>query len=100
MQIKGPSSVPYVPDAPVQRDTGAKVDGKGGCEVRDHYDFKSAECHELAAQYQVSLFTAARWIRKGKERSIARHLERKAAQHLAEHRPTTAHGWPIVGDKP
>lgn len=59
----------------------------------DRYDFKTPECHELAATYGVSLFTAARWVRKGKERSIARHLERKAAEHLAEHRTCTAHGW-------
>ena len=61
----------------------------------DRYDFKTPECHELAATYGVSLFTAARWIRRGKERSIARHLERKAAEHLAEHRTCTAHGWDL-----
>ena len=62
----------------------------------DRYDFKTAECHELAAQYGVSLFTAARWIRRGKDRSIARHLERKAAEQLAAHRVTTAHGWDFL----
>lgn len=61
----------------------------------DSYDFTTPECHELAATYGVSLFTAARWIRKGKERSIARHLDRKAAAHLAEHRVCTAHGWDL-----
>lgn len=49
------------------------------------------ESRELSERYGVSLATATRWIRRGKERSVARFLERREAEYGVS--KAVSHGW-------
>ena len=49
------------------------------------------ESRELSARYAVSLATATRWLRKGKDRSVARFLARREAEYGVTR--DEAHGW-------
>jgi transposase len=51
------------------------------------------ESRELSERYGVSLATATRWIRRGKERSVARFLARREAEYGVA--KAQAHGWGV-----
>lgn len=51
------------------------------------------ESRELSARFAVSLATATRWIRRGKERSVARFLARREAEYGVS--KAVAHGWGV-----
>ena len=57
----------------------------------DRHGIDTPESRELSRRFSISLATATRWLRRGKERSIARFLARREAEYGVIKNAT--HGW-------